>query len=75
MDALNRSLAQFKTNNEKIDYLSERYPSLYILMQKKGGHDAKLSAFYAKCKIYENHKDPSKYSLFVHGHWLPHLQR
>ena len=64
-----------KTNNERVDYLSERYPCLYIFVLQKRGMDERLRAYDEMCQSYEYDKDPSKYSLYLHGHWLPYLQR
>ena len=32
-----------------------------------------LEAYMKECKSYEN--DSTKYSLYVHGWWLPHLEK
>ena len=75
LQSLLEILESMKTNNEIVDYLSERYPCLYIFVLQKRGMDGELKAYYEKCKSYENDEDLSKYSLYVHGHWLPYLQR
>ena len=37
--------------------------------------DEELSDYLKKFKAYENTDDETKYSLYVHGYWLPHLQQ
>ena len=66
-------LESMKTNNERVDYLSERYPCLYIFVLQKRGMYEELRVYDEKCKSYETDKDPSKYSLYFHGHLLPYL--
>ena len=64
-----------QSNEERTEYLATWCPCLYIFVLKKRGMEEELKAFDEKCKSYENDKDPSKYSLYVHGHWFPYLQR
>ena len=75
MDALLKSLDQMQSNEERTEYLATWCPCLYIFVLKKRGMTEKLKAFDEKCKSYKNDEDPSKYSLYVHGHWFPDLQR
>ena len=69
MDVLLKTLDQMGSEKERSEYLSAWFPCLYIFFLQKRGMNEELKAFDEKCKSYENDKDPSKYSLYVHGHW------
>ena len=75
MDTLVKKLDQMQTNDERCEHLSIWCPCLYIFVLQKRGMVEKLSAYVERCKLYENDKDPSTFSLYVHGYWLPYLQR
>ena len=75
MDTLLRSLDMIQSNEERKEYLATWCPCLHIFVLQKRGMDEELRAYDEKCKSYENDKDPSKYSLYVQGYWLPYLQR
>ena len=70
MRAIVDLLDKMKTNEERFEYLSTWYPCLHIFVLQKRGMVEELRAFDEKCKSYEKDKDPSKFSLYVHGHWL-----
>jgi len=57
----------------KIRYLSNKYPCLYVLVMRKRGKDYELEAYMSDCKSYEN--DWTKFSMYIHGYWIPFLQK
>ena len=73
MGAILSKLDEMKSNKERIEFLSTWYPQLYIFVQQKRGMVTELRAYIQKCKSCENDSDPSKFSLYVHGYWLPCL--
>ena len=75
IDALLKSLDQMQSNEERKEYLATWCPCLYIFVLKKRGMEEELKAYDEKCKSYENDKDSSKYSLYVHGHWFKYLRK
>ena len=86
LSTVENELEKFASNKEKIvdgklikitpfqqrmDYLSEAYPRLYIFILKYFDMNDKIEDYMTKCKSYE--EDPNKYSLYVHGYfrvWL-----
>ena len=56
-----------------MDYLSVEYPSLYIHMLGSLDKPDKIEQYMAKCKEYEDHR--GKFSLYIHGYFLPWLDQ
>ena len=69
-----KSIEGMQTNRKVIEYLSDWYPCLYIYILKKRSMDLELSKYMNTCKQYENDRDATKYSKYVHGYWIPYLQ-
>ena len=63
----------FTPFQRKMDYLSEAYPRLYLLILDHFDMTDRIEQYMAKCKAYE--KDPYKYSLYVHGYFLVWLDQ
>ena len=62
-------------NKERIEYLGEWCPCLYLFALKKNGMTEKLQEYIKKCESYEDDYDYdfSTYSLYIHGFWHPYL--
>ena len=43
-------LQDMKTNKERADHLSERYPALYIFVMKKRGKEEEIKQYMTKCE-------------------------
>ena len=59
--------------DERMEYISEAYPRLYVLILKHLEMYNKIQEYMKKCKTYFN--DAEKYSLYVHGYWLVWLDQ
>ena len=68
-----KSLENLTSLEQKMDYLSEAYPSLYILILKHFKMPERIESFMAKCKEYED--SPENYSLYIHGFFLVWLDQ
>jgi len=66
-------LRLMKGDEERIEYLAKEYPCLYIFILQKLGHEEELRQYMQKCEKYEY--DYKKYSLYIHGYWLPYLKQ
>ena len=69
LDTLQSELEEKLNEWEKKKYLSEAYPSLYILMLEQFKRADKIEQYMAQCKEFEN--DRIRYSLYIHGYLLP----
>ena len=56
-----------------MDYLSQSYPSLFLLILEHLQMNDEIEQYMAKCKEFEN--DHEKYSLYVHGYLLAKLDQ
>ena len=72
IESLVEYLKQLDTNKEGLDYLARWYPNLYVFVMEKRGMKQQMKQYMEKCESYEN--DYAKFSLYVHGYWLPHLR-
>ena len=72
MKALLSLLESMQNDQQRFDYLSVWCPCLHIYVLQKRGKKSELAAYMETCKSYENHWP--KYSLYIHGYWLPHLE-
>ena len=70
-----RKLNDMETSAERILFLSQQYPCLYIHVLKKRGRIEEMVNYMQECKKLEN--DYKKFSLYLHGYLLPwfHLLR
>ena len=55
----------------KMDFCSQRYPSLYIFVMKKRNMDSAIKIYMEVCQKLENNFE--KYSIYVHSYFLPWL--
>ena len=53
-------------------FLEENYPCLCIYVLKKRCQNRDLTNYMTRCKQYKD--DVKKYSIYVHGYFLPWLQ-
>lgn len=67
------SIRTKQSETEMIEFLSNHYPSLYIYIMEQMKRKRALTKYMKRCKQYEN--DFKKYSLYVHGFFLPWLQK
>ena len=67
-----KSLAKIKTSNKRLGFLGEWYPCLCVFVMIRRGMENALLKYLADCKKFED--DFEKYSLYVHGFFIPWLQ-
>ena len=58
---------------QKMDYLSEEYPRLFMIILESFDMTDRIEQYMSKCKEYED--DPYRYSLYVHGYFLVWLDQ
>ena len=56
-----------------MDFLSQSYPSLYILILEHFQLTGRIEDYMEKCKAFENITD--KYSLYIQGYFLIWLDK
>ena len=56
-----------------MEYFSEAYPSLFLFILNHFKMNDRIERYMTQCKMCEN--DPEKYSLYVHGYFLPWLDQ
>ena len=73
MSVVEKNLENFQSSSQIMDYLSQSYPSLYLLILEHLQMTDEIEKYMAKCKEYEN--DHEKFSLYVHGYFLAWLHQ
>ena len=73
MSIVESKLETFKSSKQIMDYLSQAYPSLYLYILEHLKMTDEIEQYMAMCKEYEN--DHEKFSLYVHGYFLPWLHQ
>ena len=63
LDALQSELEIKLNEQQKVEYLSEMYPCLYIFLLELLGKTDQIGLCMAECKPYENNSD--RYSLYI----------
>ena len=69
LDLVQEELEDIEDHLQKMKYLSELYPSLYIFILKHLNKTNKLHDYFQQC-LFCMH-DPYSYYLYVHGYLLP----
>ena len=61
-------------DKERMIYLGQEYPSLYIYILEHLERSSEVDQYMAKCKELEE-DESDKYSLYIHGYWLVWLEK
>ena len=66
-------LGELETLGQKMTYLSQHYPCIYLLVLKYLKKEKRIEKYLQHCKSFEN--DCEKFSLYINGYWLPWLEQ
>ena len=71
LEKVEKELEESVSPRQKMEYLSEAYPSLFIFVLEHLKMPELIELYMQRCKCYED--DVERYSLYVHGYFLPWL--
>ena len=68
MSKIEKKLEALPSQKLKKNFLSEEYPSLYVLILESLNQTDMIEEYMAACKAYQG--DLENYSLYIHGYLL-----
>ena len=74
LDQIEEEIDTLKSVETKMVYLSQYYPGIYIFLNRYLNQGA-LKRYSIQCNSYQFEDDLALYSLFIHGHLIPWLQK
>ena len=73
LNIIKEQVDAFETVSQKMNYLKQFYPSLYIFMLKHLKKMDVLEQYRQQCRSHET--NPLNYSLYLHGFYLDWLEQ
>ena len=71
---LTDELSRLQTFKEKMAFISDNHPSLYLHILKQLGLRTLAQKYRRECKALER-KEPLQYSKYILGYWIPWLEK
>ena len=76
LDQIEEEIDTLKSLETRMVYLSQYYPGIYIFLLRHLNQGAmKIERYSIQCESYQFEDDLALYSLFIHGHLIPQLQK
>merc|ERR1719266_496386 len=73
MEKVFTELEPMQTSTKHLAYLREKYLAMYLFIMTKKGMKEEMENYQVECKALED--DWENFSSYVHGYWLPYIQK